>query len=307
MAILFIGEAMVELRRDSNGGLLNAYAGDVLNAAIYAKRLNTDLQVGFLSVVGRDLFSTEFLDSLEEEGIDRTLVMRDTERNMGIYSIQTDAQGEREFFYWRGESAARCLDQYLTQSVCQAMCSYHYIVFSGISLAILSQAGRRRLLDVIASCRASGVKIAFDPNYRAVLWESLAEARHSIASAYEVSDIVFPGLDDHFELWGHSSEDEVFSYFNQLQLQEIILKAGEQGVVAVSKASRCHRPLIAAPVQLDSTAAGDSFAGSYLASRASGLAIADSVDNAMCVSREVVQHKGAIIDKKAYARVPLIR
>ena len=40
---------------------------------------------------------------------DRAKIGREAAHNIGIYSVQTDAAGERSFHYWRDASAARQL------------------------------------------------------------------------------------------------------------------------------------------------------------------------------------------------------
>ncbi|MEI8649237.1 hypothetical protein P4S73_17340 [Paraglaciecola sp. Hal342] len=37
--LLFVGECMLELRRDENGKVHTSFAGDTYNSAVYAKRV----------------------------------------------------------------------------------------------------------------------------------------------------------------------------------------------------------------------------------------------------------------------------
>ena len=61
-----------------------------------------------------------------------------------------------------------------------------------------------------------------------------------------------------------------------------------------------HVPFNPTPTQVDSTAAGDSFAGTYLISRVNGNSVLQAIENADKVAREVVQHPGAIMNIELY-------
>lgn len=52
-----IGECMMELRADSQGGLLKSFAGDTYNTAIYAKRFSPELTLQYLTAIGKGKFS----------------------------------------------------------------------------------------------------------------------------------------------------------------------------------------------------------------------------------------------------------
>ncbi len=84
-------------------------------------------------------------------------------------------------------------------------------------------------------------------------------------------------------------------------VRESVVKCGDQGVCCYGGNDFfTHLPFTPAENQLDSTAAGDSFAGTYLASRMVGQRRAESLSNAAKVASFVVQHKGAIVDKTLF-------
>ncbi|MGV8986014.1 MAG: hypothetical protein ACOH2H_07000 [Cypionkella sp.] len=90
------------------------------------------------------------------------MITRDPARQIGIYSVSTDAAGERSFHYWRDTSASRVM---FDHSVELPAAEANYL--SGISLAILSPAAREALIVALAATRALGkIRIAFDSNYR---------------------------------------------------------------------------------------------------------------------------------------------
>ena len=109
--LLAIGEVMAEIRSSGDGGFAMGFAGDTYNTAVYAARaLGTEGEVAYLTRVGTEPLSAALMDRAAEEGIDVSHVAVDPDRNIGIYSVSTDAHGERSFHYWRADSAARRAD-----------------------------------------------------------------------------------------------------------------------------------------------------------------------------------------------------
>ncbi|WOH35736.1 sugar kinase [Thalassotalea fonticola] len=301
-SLLIIGECMMELNTQSSNAFSYSFAGDTYNTAVYAKRWQSSLKVSYLTSVGTDATSEKMLDSWSEESIDASLVLTVKDKQPGIYLITTDDDGERTFNYWRKDSAATKLITALEQrGGIDSVPDFDYVYFSGISLAILSDKDKTILLDLVTTLRERGAKIAFDPNYRATMWHDEVEARLWIERAYQCCDMVLPGLDEHQLLFAHNTPQEVRDHLQQFSVVESVVKCGELGICCYGlNDSFIHLPFTPAKVQVDTTAAGDSFAGTYLASRIAGESRGNSLKNAASVAGFVVQHKGAIVDKALY-------
>ncbi|MEH6550561.1 MAG: sugar kinase [Pseudomonadales bacterium] len=300
--LMCIGECMMELSGDLHSPTIQrSFAGDTYNAAVYAKRWAPELSVSFLTAIGTDAVSDLMLSTWRAHGLDCSQVLRSEDAIPGTYMIHTDGGGERSFIYWRKNSAATQLLSLLGQGGgIDCIADVRYVFFSGISLAILSEIDRQSLLDLLAILRRRGARIAFDPNYRPALWEGLEQAQHWMVNAYKVSDIVLPGLEDHTELFGHQQREEVDAMLQYCGVEERVIKCDEAGVYASCDGETAHQAFIPAPQQVDSTAAGDSFAGTYLAQRLAGATLQQSISAASQIAGCVVQHRGAIIDKQAY-------
>lgn len=126
-SIYFLGECMVELKPTEPGLLKQAFAGDVFNSAVYLKRTFKDIQTGFTSVVGTDNLSQQMLDVLLEEGIDTQTLYTNSQRTLGLYYIETDHTGERSFTYWRNQSAARTIVDYLDNDALSTLSEADYL------------------------------------------------------------------------------------------------------------------------------------------------------------------------------------
>ncbi len=104
---------MIELNGSPFGSMEQAYGGDSLNSAIYLKRAaGENLQVSYVTALGVDPLSEGMRSRWQDAGIDTALVLRDEERQPGLYLIQLDEHGERTFLYWRDQSAAKYLLQH---------------------------------------------------------------------------------------------------------------------------------------------------------------------------------------------------
>ena len=301
-----IGECMVELVQLDKRTCQVGFAGDTLNSLIYAKRWVPEVTCSFFSAIGTDHFSQQMLSFFKENEIETSAVFRSNSRNAGLYSIVTDENGERSFDYWRDQSAAKSM-MCLYRTNKPDLGTVDMLYFSGIALGILSDGDKDELFAMLKRYRQQGAIIAFDPNYRPSMWSSVEHARYWYDNAYRVADIALPGVDDHLAVYGHLTTEQVVTHLNHVGCKEFVLKASKAGMFGYQNAALVHhQPFNPAPQQVDSTAAGDSFAGVYLANRLNGTDMTNSILAADAVAREVVQHKGAIIDDSATNRVKAV-
>ena len=269
-------------------------AGDTLNTAIYLKRCAPELKVSYVSAVGQDAFSDRMIDVIGKEGIATGLIGRRFNRTIGLYAIATDAHGERSFSYWRNASAARTLfageDPQLSN-----MSDFDIVYLSAITLAILPPEQRQALLTWLREFRVRGGQVAFDSNYRPALWEDNETAREVIAEMWQCTDIALPSVDDEMDLFGDPDEQSAFARLQSYGIAQGAMKRGVKGPLCFSGTPQQTYPPASAVV--DSTAAGDSFNGGYLAAFLSGQGPSDSMMAGHLLASKVVGAKGAIIPR----------
>lgn len=302
--IAVIGECMVELSQ-TGGNMQRSFGGDTLNTAVYlARQLDAAaFAVHYVTALGTDTFSKQMLTAWKDERIHTDLVQQLEHRLPGLYYIENDAQGERTFYYWRNEAAARFwLETPQTDTVCAKLAQFSYLYLSGISLAILSPPGRVRLLALLQQCRRQGGKVIFDNNYRARLWTDILTARQAYQQVLNCTDIAFLTLDDEQALWGEQSVQQVIDRSFAAGISEVVIKSGAQPCLV---AERDQPSLAVAGVKLavdqvvDTTAAGDSFSAGYLAVRLAGGTAQQAAQRGHLLASTVIQHRGAIIPRQA--------
>lgn len=304
MRLLAIGEVMAEIRQkrthssDIDDGFSVNFAGDTFNTAIYCARLLGGAnQVGFVTRIGSDPLSTGLIAFSESEGLSTDYIAKDQHHNIGIYSVTTDNMGERSFHYWRSQSAARQL--FTTEENALFLPDADVIYLSGITLAIMQPIARIRLFEALAKKRASGIKIAYDSNYRPALWEDTQTAQETNQKMWALTDIALPSIDDEMALFDDVSEEDVIARFAALNCERVAVKRGVRGPIDPSLADDAYPMFKPAAKVVDTTAAGDSFNGGYFAAYLSGHDVASCLRQGHELAAEVVGAPGAIMEKPA--------
>ncbi len=295
--IALIGECMIELQHRADGSLQQSFGGDTLNAAVYLRReLGEGPVVDYVTALGDDSFSDAMCKQWAEEGLGLGMVQRLPGRLPGLYCIQTDALGERKFLYWRNEAAVRdCFTTPAAEPILAALPAYDVLYFSGITLAVLGEVGRERLLHTLIETRKRGGKVVFDNNYRPRLWASVDAARAAYRKVLAQVDIALLTEDDERALFGYADSEQVFAAYPEIT--EVVLKRGADECLIRCEGERFAVPARVVEKVVDTTAAGDSFSAAYLASRLKGGTPAQAALAGHRLASRVIQVPGALIPR----------
>ena len=302
--IAVIGECMIELSQ-KGAEVSRGFGGDTLNTSVYIARQVAPeaLTVNYVTALGTDSFSQQMLEAWQSEHIDTSLIQRMENRLPGLYYIETDDTGERTFYYWRNEAAAKFwLESEDAAAICEALSTFDYLYLSGISLAILSPTSREKLLSLLRECRANGGKVIFDNNYRPRLWSSREETQQVYQQMLQCTDIAFLTLDDEDALWGAKPVEDVIARTQAAGVSEVVIKRGaESCLVAITGEAVVEVPAVklAKEKVIDTTAAGDSFSAGYLAVRLTGGTPEAAAQRGHLTASTVIQYRGAIIPREA--------
>lgn len=294
-----VGECMLELRGSGGNGLALGYGGDVFNTALYASRLG--LEVSFLSAVGDDYYSRWLIKRWRADGVDCAHVREIAGATPALYIIRTDAEGERSFTYWRSASPFRhWLDEGgYVEALAGVLSGFDAVFFSGITLAMLDDTAKQSWLDRVEAFRSDGGLVAFDPNYRPVLWSDSGEAGFWIDQAYARADVILPSIEDVSNIRGQTEPDALLASLAALPATEIVIKRGTSTCVVFHNGRRIDISIREAPNATDTTAAGDSFNAGYLQARLTGQPPRQAAQRGADLAAKVVQHPGAIIPIEA--------
>lgn len=290
---LFIGEAMIEISGEA-GALKLGFAGDVLNTAWHVRRLlpAKDWEVAFFTATGCDIHSKAMRNFVRQSGIELAGSPEFEAYNPGLYIIHQE-NGDRQFTYWRKDSAARRLADN-GDALWKAMADANIVYFSGITLAILPLTKRLSFLRAVKRARLRGARVVFDPNIRRGLWNSQSQLRAALTNTSRLADMVLPSFDDEREHFKDASPIACAERYSRWGVPEVVVKNGGSLMVVASEGRTQQIDLERVTEVVDPTGAGDAFNAGYLAARMLGETIGRSVDAGHRLALDVIGGHGAL-------------
>lgn len=231
----------------------------------------------WFSRLGADPLGRRVAAQLSARGIDVSRVEFDAEHPTGLY-VKDPGNG---VFYYRSGSAASTLSERDADLV--SFDGVDLLHVSGITAAISSSASSF-LSRVMARAREHGVRVSFDVNHRAPLWDDLdtaaggpldpaaATAAPVLLELARSADIVFTGRDEAEGLWGTPTAVEVRALLDGVP--ELVVKDGAVGATVFAGDDEVFEPALVVEV-VEAVGAGDAFAGGYLAGWLAGAPISE--------------------------------
>lgn len=269
--VLVIGEILVELSSteplDAGTALTLNFSGDALNSAAAAAAAGA--HTALLARVPDDDLGDRLLDRVVALGIDTSQVRRVAGQH-GLYLQHADPSGAREFTYVRRGSAGSGLGP--GDVPLDLVARVGAVLASGIACAISPLSAKAvRVAASNARC------FVYDPNWRPRLVDAAGAADHLRALA-PYTRLVTPAWPREAQLISDSEDPlEVSATIRQLGVQAVALTRGAEGVLLDDAGQIIEVPVIPAPMVVDQTGAGDSFAGTVTARLALGDNLQDAV------------------------------
>ena len=121
--------------------------------------------------------------------------------------------------------------------------------------------------------------------------------RATITEGARAATLVMPSLDDETTHFGDASLEETIARYVALGVAEQVVKDGAEGATLVFGGERSHAPSARVEKIVDTTSAGDSFNGAFLARIAVGATPQEAARFAADVAAAVIQHHGALVAK----------
>ena len=250
--------------------------GAELNVALTLARLDVD--VSWLSRLGDDGFGEHVLALAGEVGVDVTAVELDPHRPTGLYvkvpGTAPDGSRRSRMHYYRSGSAASALSpEFLDRpGVASLLAAADTVHVSGIT-AGLSASAAAFCAELRDRLRDTPTSLSVDLNHRPVLWRGRSE--EPLRRLAAAADEVLLGAEEARAVYG--SDDPAALRAALPDARRILLKQEERGVLVLEPGNPDrHVPAPAVDV-VEPVGAGDAFAAGYLAGRAHGLPVDDSV------------------------------
>jgi len=292
--ICSIGECMIEITNTYNNNFQQSFAGDTLNFCSYLNKKN--FNVDYLSSVGKSEINKDFFNLLKSKKISKKLIHIHPHNETGLYLIKNDKNGEKNFYYWRDNSAAKnYLNELNYKKLEIILKKYHYIYFSGITLSIISKNKQKDFCNLIKKLKEYNVKIIFDLNIRIKRWPNKKHLNASINLFLPFIDILFSTGED-IKNWKNNDN---LSFFNKLiksnKINHAIFRKNASLNYAILNdqiykiTNKVHKMIV------DSSGAGDGYNAAYISEFLSSFSVSKSLKAGHSLGSKIVMKKGAII------------
>ena len=292
--ICSIGECMIEITNTYNNNFQQSFAGDTLNFCSYLNKKN--FNVDYLSSVGKSEINKDFFNLLKSKKISKKLIHIHPHNETGLYLIKNDKNGEKNFYYWRDNSAAKnYLNELNYKKLEIILKKYHYLYFSGITLSIISKNKQKDFCNLIKKLKEYNVKIIFDLNIRIKRWPNKKHLNASINLFLPFIDILFSTGED-IKNWKNNDN---LSFFNKLiksnKINHAIFRKNASLNYAILNdqiykiTNKVHKMIV------DSSGAGDGYNAAYISEFLTSGDVYRSLQASHLLGSKIVMKKGAII------------
>lgn len=231
--------------------------GSAANCAVIAARLGIDVK--FVGLLSNDQFGTIVLDDLKHNGVDTSFIRMIDGKTATVIDL-IDHTGEHTMISCRGAASSEPYGK-IEPSLFKKDDILHV---SGY--AFQSEYSRETAIDLIRQAQNAGAKISLDPSYNFAK-TAVQENKDIIAQL----EYFFPNESEVQLIAQTTSDKDALSYLRDLGIKTILLKKGASGCFLADTANDLFIDAYRVHDAMDTTGAGDAFAGGFLAGRLNGL------------------------------------
>ena len=291
-----IGEAMIEISNIKNSLYNQSFAGDTLNFCNYLDKKK--LNAFFLSAIGKSEINQSLLDFVKSKNISTKYIKQINQFEVGLYLIKNKDNGEKQFFYWRDESAAK---HYFNNidflNLYKELKNFDYIYFSGITLSIIHISKLNNFIKLLKLLKSKKIKIVFDFNIRPSRWNK-KNLNIFLDSVLKFVDICFLSGED-MNYWKNKNN---IKYYEQIVRKyklkhSIFRKNAKFTYVFLNKTRYVFKNKLLKTV-VDTSGAGDGFNAAYLSNFIVNNDPVLALKAGSSLGSKIVMKKGAIVDVK---------
>lgn len=242
---------------------------------------------GIVAAVGADDFGALNVTRLRADGVDVSAIAVVQGKPTGSAFVRYRPDGARDFVFNITHSAAG--EARMTEAARALVAKAGHVHVMGSAFAIPGIAAA--LLEAVATVKARGGSVSFDPNIRKELVQA-GEGRKLVDDMLAVTDLLLPSGDELLVAAGEATESAAVERLLGLGIGEIVLKRGSAGSSHFSR--QFGRVDCSAFVveEVDPTGAGDCFGAAYLTSRRAGLPPARALLYANAAGARTVTRQG---------------
>lgn len=213
----------------------------------------------FIGKVGNDMFGRFLVGKLKDLNIDTSGTVIDDLHNTTLAFVNLSDDGEREFSFYRNFGA----DIFLSEKDIRDDIISSSKIFHFGSLSLTAEPVRSATDYAIRKAKENGCIISFDPNYRALLWNSKSTAVQTITHYIKYADIMKVSAEEAAMISGEKDMGKAAQILMDYGLKILLITNGEKGVTYQCREGIGFVSSIKVK-PVDTTGAGDIFLGTFL-------------------------------------------
>lgn len=189
MQVCCMGELIVDMialetgRLEEVSGFLKNFGGAPANTAIGLAKLG--VKVGYMGKVGNDLFGNFLVETLQENYVDISGIVKDDYARTTLAFVSLTKGGERDFIFYRNPGAD---EQFSSKDIKEKFLTKAKIFHFG-SLLQIRNPSKKATEKALKIAKKNKMFISYDPNYRESLWKDKNLAKETILST--ISQVSF--------------------------------------------------------------------------------------------------------------------
>lgn len=258
-----------------NHFFINA-GGKGANQAVAARKLGAS--VAMVGKLGVDLFADQLLAGLEQVGVDCSAIEKLPDQVTGVAFVTLDPDGDNSIVVAPGANL---------QLTPEDVRRHENLIKHAKLLMVQLEIPLETVMEAIAIAKRHNVQVLLDP----------APVQHLSSEMLRMVDYIVPNKTEITQLTGIQVIDQLSAKLAAVELlrkgvSTVFAKLGEKGLVVVNS----NNTFIVEPYHVnavDSTAAGDAFAGAIGAAIVSGKDIWTAAKFASAIGAITVTRKGA--------------
>ena len=244
--------------------------GSSANIAVGLSRLG--LRVGMISCVAADPLGEYLAEYLQKESVDARFVCRKPGYLTSLCLTEISPPNHFPQVFYRDRPADTQVE--IGEEEIQFICGTRLFVTNGTSLC--ASPARESTYRALEWAHRSGVRVAFDVDYRAMSWSSAAQAGLYARLALPFVDILIANNDEICLVTETKDAQEATQKLRDWGVPLVVAKLGAEGTRVVSADEDLYLPSY--PIEVVSTiGAGDGFASGFLYGILKGMTLAEAL------------------------------
>ncbi|NOX71903.1 MAG: adenosine kinase [Candidatus Micrarchaeota archaeon] len=252
-------------------------AGGLANVAVWAAR--NGAETAFCGYVGRDALGKAYEEDIHNEKVEPYILVAKNERTGLCVSLSSGA--ERTMFVRRGANDSLSIDE-----IMKRIPDAKFYYFAGYSFG--NRETGKKVKEIIRTLHEKNARIIFNIGASNLVSENESD----FVDIAHMSDILIMNEDEAMSFAKKENLSEVIDELKSINVKFIITR-GEKGSVSFDGKNEYAIEVKRVENVIDTTGAGDAFAGGFLAGISKGIEFKDAIALGHETAAKAIERMGA--------------